>query len=58
MDREMSTIIEMLNARKVGGKTDWTPAQAQAAAWTGAQIRAGSLTAEEAAKHYGSFAGR
>ena len=58
MDREMATIVKMLNAGKVGGKTNWTPAEAQAAAWTGTQIRAGVLSAEDAAKHYGSFAER
>jgi hypothetical protein len=58
MDREMATIVDMLNEGKVAGKTDWTPAEAQAAAWTGAKIRAGELNPEDAAKHYGSFASR
>jgi len=58
MDREMTTIVDMLNEGKVAGKTDWTPSEAQAAAWTGAKIRAGELSPEDAAKHYGSFSER
>tara|TARA_R110002153_G_scaffold193269_1_gene346650 strand:+ start:27 stop:2822 length:2796 start_codon:yes stop_codon:yes gene_type:complete len=58
MDREMATIVDMLNAGKVAGKTDWTPAEAQAAAWTGAKIRSGEIKPEDAAQHYGSFASR
>lgn len=58
MDREMATIVDMLNEAKVAGKTDWTPSEAQAAAWTGAKIRAGELSPEDAAKHYGSFSER
>ena len=58
MDREMETIVDALNEAKMGGKTDWTPAQAQAAAWTGAQIRAGRISPKDAAKHYGSYEGQ
>lgn len=58
MDREMATIVDMLNEGKVAGKTDWTPAETQAAAWTGAKIRSGEIKPEDAAKHYGSYPSR
>lgn len=58
MDREMATIVDMLNEGRVAGKTDWTPAEAQAAAWTGAKIRSGEIRAEDAAAHYGSWSSR
>lgn len=58
MDREMATIVDMLNEGRVAGKTDWTPAETQAAAWTGAKIRSGEIKPEDAAKHYGSWTSR
>ena len=56
MDEEMATIVDTLNKDKVGGRTDWSPKNAQAAAWTGIQIKTGVLDPSDAAKHYGSFA--
>ena len=58
MDREMATIVDMLNEGRVAGKTNWTPAETQAAAWTGAKIRSGEIKPEDAAKHYGSWTSR
>lgn len=55
MDEEMDVIIPRLNERAIGGRTDWAPHNAQAAAWTGQKIAAGSIAPEDAAKHFGSF---
>jgi len=55
MDDEMAIAVETLNKNKVGGRTDWSPKNAQAAAWTGIQIKSGVLDPADAAKHYGSF---
>jgi hypothetical protein len=55
MDNEMAVAVDFLNENKVGGRTDWSPKNAQAAAWTGIQIKSGVLDPADAAMHYGSF---
>jgi len=52
MDTQMNKVIDKLNKNKVGGKTDWTPGQAQAASWTGAKIDAGAVNPSNAAYSY------
>tara|TARA_R110000772_G_C13287248_1_gene437643 strand:+ start:84 stop:2102 length:2019 start_codon:yes stop_codon:yes gene_type:complete len=52
MDTQMNKVINKLNKNKVGGKTDWTPGQAQAASWTGAKIDAGLVSPNNAAFSY------
>jgi len=52
MDTQMDKVIDQLNKNKVGGKTDWTPGQAQAASWTGAKIDAGAVNPSNAAYSY------
>lgn len=56
MDEEMQYVVDNLNANKVGGHSDWDMANTQAAAWSGAKIRAGDIKPSEAASHYGTFA--
>ena len=43
MDAMTERAIADANKRKLGGRTDWTTGRLQAAAWTGAKIRAGKL---------------
>jgi hypothetical protein len=56
MDEEMKFLIDRANKTELGGYSDWDPLKAQAAAWTGAKVRAGDIDADDAAKHFGSFA--
>ena len=43
MDAQTERAIAYANKQKLGGRTDWTTGRLQAAAWTGAKIRAGKL---------------
>lgn len=52
MDRQMDRVLPMLNNQNVGGFNDWTPGRAQAAAWTGAKLRAGDIKPGEEAFSY------
>lgn len=52
MDVQMNKVIEEANKRNLGGYSDWTPGRAQAATWTGAKIRAGDITPDQAAFSY------
>jgi hypothetical protein len=52
MDGQMDRVISDLNRDQVGGHGDWTPGNAQAAAWSGAKIAAGKLDPEGAAISY------
>ena len=56
MDDSMVEIQNQLNAAKAMGFDDWDALNTQAAAWSGAKIRAGDITEADAAKHYGDFA--
>jgi hypothetical protein len=56
MDENMLVIQDRLNQMKLGGRTDWDNLNTQAAAWSGAKIRAGDIVGEDAATHYGDFA--
>ena len=56
MDDSMLEIQDQLNAAKTLGYSDWDALNTQAAAWSGAKIRAGDIVAADAAKHYGDFA--
>jgi hypothetical protein len=56
MDDSMVEIQDQLNSAKALGYSDWDPLNTQAAAWSGAKIRAGDITEADAAKHYGDFA--
>jgi hypothetical protein len=55
MDTQTDKIIQEANARALGGHTDWNEANTQAAAWIGAKVKAGQMTAEDAAKSYASY---
>lgn len=55
MDKQMAEINKQLNAKAAGGFTDWDPLRTQAAAWTGAKIKAGDLSPADAAMQYGDF---
>lgn len=55
MDEQTAIIERDLNRSAVGGFTDWDAKNTQAAAWTGAKIRAGEVSPEDAAMHYGDF---
>ena len=55
MDEQMNAINKQLNEKEVGGFTDWDPLRTQAAAWTGAKIRAGEIDPQDAAMQYGDF---
>lgn len=52
MDRQMDRVLQRLNATQAAGFTDWTPGRAQAAAWTGAKLRAGDIKPGEEAFSY------
>jgi len=56
MDDSMIEIQDQLNAAKAAGFDDWDALNTQAAAWSGAKIRAGDISEADAAKHYGDFA--
>ena len=56
MDDSMLEIQDQLNTAKALGYSDWDALNTQAAAWSGAKIRAGDIVAADAAKHYGDFA--
>jgi hypothetical protein len=56
MDDSMVEIQDQLNSAKALGYSDWDALNTQAAAWSGAKIRAGDITEADAAKHYGDFA--
>jgi len=58
MDESMLDIQDQLNTAKALGYDDWGPLSTQAAAWSGAKIRAGDITEADAAKHYGDFANK
>jgi hypothetical protein len=65
MDGETLLAVDRANAQKLGGKSDWTAHQVQAAAWVAAKGRSlakqrpkamgGGRGLEEAAKGYGDF---
>lgn len=55
MDEQTQIIVDTLNERKAGGRSDWNALNSQAAAWTGAKIDAGNINPEDAAMHYGDF---
>lgn len=55
MDEQAQFVIDRMNRNKAGGFDDWNPLNVQAAAWTGAKIRAGDIDPSDAAKHYGDF---
>ena len=55
MDEQTKIIVDILNERKVGGRTDWNALNSQAAAWTGAKINAKKVSPENAAMDYGDF---
>jgi hypothetical protein len=55
MDQQTQAINKTLNTKQVGGFSDWDPLRTQAAAWTGAKIKAGDLMPSDAAMHYGDF---
>ena len=55
MDRQAEKAIATANARGVGGFIDWDVLKSQAAGWTGAQIAAGKVSAEDAARSYADF---
>jgi len=55
MDEQTAIIERDLNKGAVGGFTDWDAKNTQAAAWTGAKIKAGEVSPEDAAMHYGDF---
>lgn len=58
MDEQTEVIQERMNEGALGGFDDWDARNIQAAAWTGAKIRAGDVSPEDAAKHYGDFSGK
>lgn len=55
MDQQMDVINKRMNELGAEGFDDWDNLKTQAAAWTGAKIKAGELSIDDAAKHYGSF---
>jgi hypothetical protein len=55
MDDQAQFVIDRMNKNNAGGFNDWNGLNSQAAAWTGAKIKAGDLSPEDAAKHYGDF---
>jgi len=55
MDEQTAIIERDLNKNAIGGFTDWDAKNTQAAAWTGAKIKAGEVSPEDAAMHYGDF---
>ena len=52
MDRQMDRVLSRLNDDRAAGFNDWTPGRAQAAAWTGAKLRAGDIKPGEEAFSY------
>jgi hypothetical protein len=52
MDGQMDRILTDINRDQLGGHSDWTAGNAQAAAWSGAKIAAGKLDPEGAAISY------
>jgi hypothetical protein len=55
MDAQQDKIIATSNQRALGGFTNWDELKSQAAAWTGAQIRAGRLDPKDAARSYANY---
>ncbi len=55
LDEQMALIAEQLNKQKAGGFDDWDALNTQAAAWTGARIRAGEVTPDESSLGYGDY---
>lgn len=55
MDEQHNVIQDRLNKDQVGGFSDWDALNTQAASWSGAKIKAGDITPETAATHYGDF---
>jgi hypothetical protein len=55
MDEQMDIINTRLNETKAEGFSDWDNLNTQAAAWTGAKIKAGDLSIDDAAMHFGSY---
>lgn len=55
MDEQMDIITTRLNEMKAEGFADWDNLNTQAAAWTGAKIKAGDLSIDDAAMHFGSY---
>ena len=51
----MALIAEQLNKQKAGGFEGWDALNTQAAAWTGARIRAGEVTPDESSLGYGDY---
>ena len=58
MDEQMDEIVKFLNDNKIGGHTDWNHANAQAAAWSGIQIKSGRISPDQAALHFGDYSPR
>ena len=56
LDDQAQMVTDEANKRGLGGKTDWTPYRAQAAAWIAQKAEKEGVPISEAAKHYGSFA--
>lgn len=56
MDEESEAVTRVANQFRLSGAEDWDHMRSQAAAWTGEKIRAGELSAEDAAKHFGDYA--
>lgn len=54
----MALIAEHLDKQKEGGFEDWDALITQAAAWTGARIRAGEVTPDESSLGYGDYSGK
>lgn len=55
MDAQTDKIITEANRRKLGGFDDWDYLNTQAAAWTGAKIRAGQVKPQDAARSYATY---
>jgi len=58
MDDQAQFVIDRMNKNNAGGFNDWNGLNSQAAAWTGAKIKAGDIKPEDAAKHYGDFSAK
>ncbi|MCS6944185.1 MAG: hypothetical protein RMK97_02010 [Sutterellaceae bacterium] len=55
LDEQTKYIVDLANARALGGRTDWMPHQTQAAAWVSQKAAHKGVPLEEAAKDYTDF---
>jgi len=55
LDEQMALIAEQLNKQKAGGFDDWDALNTQAAAWTGARIKAGEVSPDDSSLGYGDY---